>query len=37
MIAPPNANHAPPGHYMLFVTDNTGSYSRAAMVHLSAT
>lgn len=29
------ANHAPPGHSMLFVTDNTGSYSKAAMVHLS--
>jgi hypothetical protein len=36
VVAPPNANHAPPGYYMLFVTDNTGSYSQAAKVHLSA-
>ena len=36
VVAPPNANHAPPGYYMLFVADNTGSYSEAAKVHLSA-
>lgn len=36
VAAPPSANHAPPAYYMLFVTDNTGSYSRAAKVHLSA-
>jgi hypothetical protein len=36
VVAPPNANHAPPGYYMLFVADNTGSYSQAAKVHLSA-
>jgi hypothetical protein len=35
VVAPPNANHAPPGYSMLFVTDNTGSYSMAAKVHLS--
>ncbi|GIV02628.1 MAG: hypothetical protein KatS3mg015_1458 [Fimbriimonadales bacterium] len=36
VVAPPNTNHAPPGYYMLFVADNTGSYSTAAKVHLAA-
>lgn len=36
VVAPPNANHAPPGPYMLFVTDSTGAYSVAARVFVTA-
>ncbi|MER3466244.1 MAG: hypothetical protein C4340_03575, partial [Armatimonadota bacterium] len=35
VVAPPNANHAPPGYFMLFVADTTGSYSTARMLHVS--
>jgi concanavalin A-like lectin/glucanase superfamily protein/galactose oxidase-like protein/Big-like domain-containing protein/IPT/TIG domain-containing protein len=34
--APPNGNLAPPGPYMLFLVDNTGVPSVAAMVNLPA-
>jgi hypothetical protein len=34
--APAQATLAPPGWYMLFITDNTGVPSVATWIHLSA-
>jgi hypothetical protein len=35
--APPNADIAPPGYYMVFILNNAGTPSEAAFVHLTAT
>src|SRR5262249_61861516 len=36
VTAPPNANVAPPGYYMLFIVDNNGVPSVAPFVQLSS-
>ncbi len=35
LVGPPNANVAPPGHYMLFVLNSAGVPSHAQFVHLT--
>lgn len=36
ITAPPNSNLVPPGHYMLFIIDNTGVPSVARIIQIIA-
>ena len=35
VTAPPSGNHAPPGHYMLFLLDGSGVPSVAKIIRIS--
>jgi Galactose oxidase-like, Early set domain/Kelch motif len=34
VVAPPNGNHAPPGHYMLFIVDSNGVPSEGKIIRI---